>query len=152
MNSSNTLQKAMYFLKSLAYRNTLLGKGMQIQIHFWLPTRNIMLSNVIQRSVALPHCRRINRYLRLRQGQTGFQAAFAPGGWRDPKSGLCTRWRDLFLASSCTVLNTALSTGKRLNEPVWMSYTSIFSKSTLRISTGGRLMRTFPSTILTLSA
>ena len=46
---------------------------MQIQIHFWLPTRNIMLSNVIQRSVALPHCRRINRYLRLRQGKQVFK-------------------------------------------------------------------------------
>ena len=46
---------------------------MQIQIHFWLPTRNIMLSNGILRSVTLPHSRRINRYLRLRQGKQVFK-------------------------------------------------------------------------------
>lgn len=46
---------------------------MQIQIHFWLPTRNIMLSNVISGSIALPHSRRINRYLRLRQGKQVFK-------------------------------------------------------------------------------
>ena len=28
-------------------------------------------------------------------GQTGFQAVFALGGWRDPKFGLYTRWRGL---------------------------------------------------------